>query len=107
MQGTTNLNVRETGRICVVDFGAHEYLVLRTTQFRQELIDVIDRSGAEVLVIDMSDVKAISSEVFGTLAWLLRRVQVRILNPSEIVRDVLTATRLDEEIEIVDEAVAA
>jgi anti-anti-sigma regulatory factor len=56
----------------------------------------------------MSGVKAISSEVFGTLAWLLHRVRLRIVNPSEIVREVLSATRLDEEIEVLEtEAVPA
>ncbi|HUG93500.1 MAG TPA: STAS domain-containing protein [Planctomycetaceae bacterium] len=102
MRNAIELNVRETGRSCVVDFGEHDLLILHTTQFRQELSDLIEHSGAEVLTIDMSGVKAISSEVFGTLAWLLGHVTVRIANPSEIVREVLSATRLDEAIEIVE-----
>ena len=108
MRNTIELNVRETGRNCVVDFGEHDFLVLHTTQFREELSDLIEHYEAEVVTVDMSGVKAISSEVFGTLAWLLGRVRVRIVNPSDIVREVLSATRLEAEIEIVDgEPVAA
>ena len=103
MRSTIELNVRETGRTCVVDFGEHDFLMLHTTQFREELSDLIEHYGAEVLTVDMSGVKAISSEVFGTLAWLLGRVRLRIANPSELVREVLSATRLDEEIEVVEE----
>ena len=103
MRSTIELNVRETGRTCVVGFGEHDFLMLHTTQFREELSDLIEHYGAEVLTVDMSGVKAISSEVFGTLAWLLGRVRLRIANPSELVREVLSATRLDEEIEIVEE----
>jgi anti-anti-sigma regulatory factor len=107
MRRTIELNVRETGRSCLVDFGEHDLLMLHTTQFREELSDLIEHYGTEVLTVDMSGVKAISSEVFGTLAWLLGRVRLRILNPSELVREVLTATRLEDEVEIVeDEAVA-
>jgi anti-anti-sigma regulatory factor len=102
MRNDIELHVRDCGRSCTVDFGEHDLLMFHSTQFRDDLSDLIERYDVEVLTVDMSGVKAISSEVFGTLAWLLNRVRLRIVNPSEIVREVLTATRLDEEIEVID-----
>ena len=103
MQNAIELNVRDDcGMTCTVDFGEHDLLMWHSTQFRDQLADLIERHNVEVLTVDMSGVKAISSEVFGTLAWLLGRVELRILNPSEIVREVLSAIRLEEEIEIID-----
>ena len=102
MYDTIDLRVCETGRRTVIDFGEHDYLGLHSTQYRRELQDLIDCYDVEVLAIDMSGVGAISSEVFGTLAWLLTRVKVEVLNPSDVVREVLEATRLDERIEIIE-----
>jgi anti-anti-sigma factor len=108
MRNAIQLHVRDCGRSCTVDFGEHDLLMFHSIQFREELSELIDRHEIEVLTVDMSGVKAISSEVFGTLAWLLHRVRLRIVNPSDIVREVLSATRLDEEIEVLEtEAVPA
>ncbi|MBW3542320.1 MAG: hypothetical protein KY476_18795 [Planctomycetes bacterium] len=103
---SAELHVQQRGRRTVVDFGEHEYLSLRTTQFRSELEDLIHGTGCRVLALDMSGVRAISSEVFGTIAWLLERVEVEILDPSEVVREVLSATRLDERVRIVADETA-
>lgn len=103
------LQVYSAGPTTIVGFGGRDVLDdVNLALCRDEVIDLIEDHGANVIAFDLTGVKLMPSGLLGLLASLRKHdVEVHIYNPSEDVRDVLAVTHLDRllsihEIEIAD-----
>lgn len=68
---------------------------IHTNPIREHLLEMIERSDCEILVVDMLDVGVVSSWVLGILAAIQRSgVQVELYHPSKEMQDVLEVTNL-------------
>ncbi len=94
--------IRERGWLTVVainpegvaDFGRFE-------QCRDELVSLLKKADCKVVRFDVTGIPFLASGVLGLLASLRKLgLDVQIQNPSEHVRDVLRATRLDQLFEV-------
>jgi hypothetical protein len=91
------LKVYEAGTHTIVGFSRNG--VQRRTdvpRWHHELVKLIDQYKCELLTFDLTGVKKLSNGMLDLLFALGQRgVQVRIYNPSTLVRDVLKVTRLN------------
>ena len=96
-KGSTTLHVREsrlTGYLQGLDL-------------RKELLDLLERGYSEI-VLDLTDVELISSSIIGTLIGVSREFWSRstslvLTNLHPQVKEILSATRVDELFKIRDD----
>lgn len=91
------LDVYEVGPTTVVGFGNRETLDDINLAFcREELVKVLQGSGAHTLGFDLTGVRLIPSGFLGLMASVRALgVEVHLYNPSPDVREVLSTTNLD------------
>lgn len=96
------LQVLATGPTTIVSFGTADILEdINVVECRDEIINLIEESGTEVICFELSRVRLIPSGMLGLLASLRQMdLEVRILNPSPDVREVLAITNFDKLIEV-------
>lgn len=90
------MRVYETGHLTVVGFGGADVLD-RTdiAECRDQILDLVKLHDCQVLAIDLTDVKFISSGMLGMFASLTRvGIEVHLYNISPDVREVLEVTGL-------------
>lgn len=98
------LEVFQDGEVTVVGFGGREILnQINIAACRDQLTELVKRNQTKTLAFDMSGVRFIPSGMLGLLASLRDIVaKIRIVNPSEDVREVLEVTKLDQIFEVCD-----
>ena len=98
------LEVYEAGPLTVVGFGGREILdEVSVANCRQELLKLVEEHDCRELAFDLTGVKLIPSGLLGVLASFRQQgVGVRLYNPSEDVRDVLSTTKLDSVMQVHD-----
>ena len=96
------LQVYATGPTTIVGFQSHDLLEdISVVDCRDEVIALVEQHGADVICFELSRVRLIPSGMLGLLASLRQMdLEVRILNPSPDVRDVLSITNFDKLITI-------
>ncbi|MCA8999752.1 MAG: STAS domain-containing protein [Planctomycetaceae bacterium] len=101
------LEVYQPGETTVVGFGGRDVLdYVNLADCREEMIELIQKTGCKVLAVDMTGVKLIPSGLLGLLAAIRdQNVEVHIYNPSDDVREVLSVTNLDSLMPVHDVAV--
>ncbi|MEW4529654.1 MAG: STAS domain-containing protein [Maioricimonas sp. JB045] len=61
------------------------------------LLELVDSHQCEVLVVDLMDVKVVSSWILGVLAAVKRHgIDVELYHPTAELRDVLATTHLED-----------
>ncbi len=90
------LDVYEVGPTTVVGFGDREILDdINLALCREELVRLLQSSGAKTLAFDLTGVKLIPSGFLGLMASVRSLgVEVHLYNPSTDVREVLETTNL-------------
>ena len=91
------IEVEKTGDVALVKCAGH---LVRGQEVRSLRQAVVSESHTRILMLDLSDVEALDA---GGLAALLslrqwareRKVQLKLVNPSHFVQEVLARTRLD------------
>lgn len=96
------LQVLAAGPTTIVTFRASDILEdINVAACRDEIIDLVKSNGTEVICFELSRVRLIPSGMLGLLASLRQMdLEVRILNPSPDVREVLSITNFDKLIAI-------
>lgn len=96
------LRVYETGPVTIIGFGGGEISDrLDLGECREQLTELLQQCGCEMLGIDLSGVKFIPSGLLGMLISLQQQgVQVHLYNPSADVREVLQITGLERVFEM-------
>lgn len=96
------LTVDQVGDATVVNFRQFRVSgVWETERLAQELYQLVEGEKHKKLVLDFASVEFLSSQVFGTLVSLNRKVKasegvLRLCNLQPQVREVLLACRLDQ-----------
>ena len=63
--------------------------------YRTQLLDMVQKSGCDVLTFDLTGIKVLPSGMLGLLVTLKKRgQQIELLNPSADIQEVLRVTRL-------------
>ena len=98
------LQVYATGPTTIVGFQLQDTLEdISVVDCRDEIIALVEEHGTEVICFELSRVRLIPSGMLGLLASLRQMdLEVRVLNPSPDVRDVLAITNFDKLIAIED-----
>jgi anti-anti-sigma regulatory factor len=91
-------HVFKRGQLTVIGFeGKHLASSLRATDCLHYLLQVLDDTGCQILVVDLAEVEAISSWILGVLAAVRKRgIEVHVYHPSLGIREILDATHFDE-----------
>ena len=98
------LQVLAAGPTTIVSFGTKDLLEdINVAECRDELLDLVQKSRTEIICFELSRVRLIPSGMLGLLASLRQMdLEVRVLNPSPDVREVLSITNFDRLIAIED-----
>jgi anti-anti-sigma factor len=96
------IDVEKTGDVAVVRCGGR---IVRGEEVRTLRSAVVSEKGSRIVVLDLSDVESLDA---GGLTALLslhqwacsRGVQLKLVNPSHFVREILTRTQLDRVFDI-------
>ncbi len=107
---TFQVNVQHTGDVAVVNCAGR---IVRGEPACALKNAVLSQRDARIVVLDLSDVATVDGGGLGTLV-LLRRwtkdngIQMKLVNPSPLVRELLERTQLDRifDISSVDDALA-
>jgi anti-anti-sigma factor len=96
------IDVEKTGDVAVVRCGGR---IVRGQEVRALRCAVVAEKDSRVVVLDLSDVESLDAGGLTTLLslheWALSRgVQLKLVNPSHFVREVLTRTGLDHVFDI-------
>lgn len=96
------LQVYATGPTTIVGFYARDLLEdINVAECRDEIIALVEKHGTQVICFELSRVRLIPSGMLGLLASLRQMdLEVRVLNPSPDVREVLSITNFDRLIAI-------
>lgn len=96
------LQVLATGPTTIVAFRATDLLEdINVAECRDEVIRLVQDNSTEVICFELSRVRLIPSGMLGLLASLRQMdLEVRVLNPSPDVREVLSITNFDKLIAI-------
>lgn len=103
MTATQNeLKVYEAGPLTVLGFGGREILEeINIAYARDEVFELLDQFGTEVLAFDLTGVRFVPSGMLGLLASVHKRgVKVQLYNPSPDVIEVLEVTKLRDLVEV-------
>jgi len=96
------IDVEKTGDVAVVRCGGR---IVRGEEVRTLRNAVVSEKESRIVVLDLSDVESLDAGGLTTLLslhqWALsRRVQLKLVNPSHFVREMLVRTRLDHVFDI-------
>lgn len=96
------LHVFAAGPTTIVGFHAQDVLEdINVAECRDEIIALVEEHSTQVICFELSRVRLIPSGMLGLLASLRQMdLEVRILNPSPDVREVLSITNFDKLIAI-------
>lgn len=96
------LKVYEAGPLTVLGFGGREILEeINIAYARDQVFELIDQYGTEVLAFDLTGVRFVPSGMLGLLASVYKRgVKIHLYNPSEDVIEVLEVTKLKDLVEV-------
>jgi len=96
------LQVLASGPTTIVSFGKADVLEdINVAECRDQLLKLVEESGTEIICFELSRVRLIPSGMLGLLASLRQMdLEVRVLNPSPDVREVLSITNFDQLITI-------
>jgi anti-anti-sigma factor len=96
------LQVLAAGPTTIVAFQATDILEdINVAECRDEVIRLVEDNATEVICFELSRVRLIPSGMLGLLASLRQMdLEVRVLNPSPDVREVLSITNFDKLITI-------
>ena len=99
---TDILQVLAAGPTTIVAFRPTDVLEdINVAECRDEVIQLVQDHGTEIICFELSRVRLIPSGMLGLLASLRQMdLEVRVLNPSPDVRDVLSITNFDKLIAI-------
>jgi len=97
-----NIDVEKTGDIAVVRCAGR---IVRGQEVHTLRTAVIGEKQSRIVVLDLSDVEIIDAGGLNTLVslheWALSRgVQLKLVNPSHFVHEMLTRTKLDRVFDI-------
>ena len=92
------LQVFAAGPTTIVGFHARDALEdINVVDCRDDIIALVEEHNTKVICFELSRVRLIPSGLLGLLASLRQMdLEVRVLNPSEDVRDVLSITNFDK-----------
>ena len=96
------IDVEKTGDVPVVRCSGR---IVRGDEVRTLRSAVVSEKGSRIVVLDLSEVESLDAGGLTTLLSLhqsarSRGVQLKLVNPSHFVREVLTRTRLDHVFDI-------
>ena len=96
------LQVYSAGETTIVGFHARDALEdVSVADCRDDLIALVEEHDTKVICFELSRIRLIPSGMLGLLASLRQMdLEVRVLNPSDDVRDVLAVTNFDKLIAI-------
>ncbi len=99
------LQLIQNGETTIVSFLDCEDLEqINIAACREQITEIVKQNQTKTLAFEMSKVRLIPSGMLGLLASLRDLVsKIRILNPSEDVREVLEITKLNQIFEVRDE----
>ena len=99
MNSADVLQIYKTGKLSVVGFGGvdvpDEYCI---SGHIQDLEDLIEKHGCEILAFDLTGVRFIPSGMLGVLCSLRDRhgVHIQLFNASDDVREAVQVAKLDQ-----------
>ena len=102
------LMIQRQGDIHIIEFMDTNVLdQVRIEQIRQELDQIVDRSGLPKMVVSFENVSHISSAVLGVLMSLDKKIrgkkgELRLAHISPSIRQVFTITKLDKVLKVYD-----
>jgi len=96
------IDVEKTGDVAVVRCGGR---IVRGEEVRALRNAVVSEKQSRIVVLDLSDVESLDAGGLTTLLSLhqwaqSRRVQLKLVNPSHFVREMLVRTKLDHVFDI-------
>jgi anti-anti-sigma factor len=96
------IDVEKTGDVAVVRCNGR---IVRGEEVRTLRSAVVSEKDSRIVVLDLSEVESLDAGGLATLLSLhqwarSRGVQLKLVNPSHFVREVLTRTRLDHVFDI-------
>jgi len=96
------IDVEKTGDVAVVRCGGR---IVRGEEVRSLRSAVVSEKDSRIVVLDLSDVQSLDAGGLTTLLSLhqwarSRGVQLKLVNPSHFVREILVRTRLDHVFDI-------
>lgn len=96
------LDVEKTGDVVVVRCGGR---IVRGEEVRMLRNAVVSEKSSRIVVLDLSEVESLDAGGLTTLLSLhqwarSRGVQLKLVNPSRFVREILTRTQLDHVFDI-------
>jgi anti-anti-sigma regulatory factor len=97
------LKVFTKGELSVVTFEEKGYLGFQTFigEATEHLERIVEEHQSKVLVIDLTDITGLPSDMLGVLVALHHRgVQIRLFNITDDVRLILETTNLDQLFEV-------
>jgi len=107
-----HLTVIRHGDVCLVRF-VHDRLTGELVhEVAAELYALADREDCRKLVVSLTDLAQVSSEMFGKLIMLSRRFtqkggRLKLCEPQSRIREVFEQTKLDEVFDICESEAAA
>lgn len=101
------LELVQNGETTIVNFLDCENLdQINIAACREQITEIVQRNQTKTLSFEMRGVRLIPSGMLGLLASLRDIVsKIRILNPSDDVREVLEITKLNQIFDVRDEVV--
>lgn len=95
---TSQFHIYHTGPFTVIGFDGRDLNSPETgEQIRENLLELIDDSRCQILVVDMREVDIIGSWILGLFAALRARgVCVELYHPMPEIRRILQTTHLDQ-----------
>jgi anti-anti-sigma factor len=96
------IDIERTGDVAVVRCGGR---IVRGEEVRTLRSAVVSEKNSRIVVLDLSEVESLDAGGLTTLLSLhqwarSRGVQLKLVNPSHFVRDILARTRLDHVFDI-------
>ena len=93
------LKIYTKGELTVVTFENKGFLAAQTFigEATEQLDRIVEEHHSKVLVIDLTDITALPSDMLGVLVGLHHRgIQIRLFNVTKDVRFILDTTSLDQ-----------
>ncbi len=103
LKETSMFDINELeGGIFVMKLNKPEVHTLDVPELKEEMLQVINEKGIKKLVLDLTDVRTITSSGIGIFLNInqILKSDFRIANPSQEVRNVLELTKLDSVVKV-------
>ena len=97
------LRIYTTGDLVILTFREQGFLGLQTFigQAAEHLERIIEAQGSKVLVVDLTGITALPSDMLGVLVGVLHRgLEIRLFNVTDDVSMTLSTTNLDQLFEV-------